>query len=477
MYQGKFEQDNPNPVEETAAPTEEVEFVRPVRRERKKKKPIRTRTLVFWTCVLSFVLIAVIAICIGLAILKDWLINFEYEATLPDTKSQAVFDQYFADPDWERIYELSNEPDTKFEGSKAYAAYMDQWVGDNELRLVNVPSGLSKDFKFKIYMDKTEIASFTLVSTTTDGKKDLLLGDVEIIYACKESCTVLTAPGATVQINGVALDDSYVIKTVTTNAPQYLPDGIRGYETVLYRVEGLMAAPTVTVIDANGQQIALDYDKDAKLYSHFIGSVAITDAESQALVDAAQVYCKYMIGKANKTTLQQYFDSNSDAYKTMTSIDKWMQSYKSYAFAPASITEYYRYSDTLYSARVEMTLNVTRKDDTIKEYPLHSTFILQQQDGKWKVINMLNLSIQQQTTSVLLNYYDASGKTLLLSEMADADSKSLTPPAIEVPEGKQLYWSNRVNMFPVDENGNITFPDDYTLEPMDFYAVLKNKEA
>jgi hypothetical protein len=202
-----------------------------------------------------------------------------------------------------------------------------------------------------------------------------------------------------------------------------------------------------------------------------------TDAENQALVNAAQVYCKYMIGKANKTTLQQYFDPSSDSYKTMTSVDKWMQSYKSYAFAPASITEYYRYSDTLYSARVEMTLNVTRKDDTVKEYPLHSTFILQQQDGQWKVINMLNLSIQQQKTSVLLNYYDASGKTLLLSEMVDADANSLTPPAVDVPEGKQLYWSNRVNMFPADENGKITFPDDYTLEPTDFYAVLQKKEA
>ena len=491
MYQGKFEQENS--VAEPQAgttPSADAEMVlqRPVRRQRKKPKPMKTKNLVFWICVLSFVLVAAVATGIGMGLIKDWLINFEYEAKLPETKGQAVFDQLFADPDWEQIYRLAKEPNTKFEGSKAFAAYMEQVVEGEELRLVKVSAGLSDDYKYEIRMGNNQkVAGFTLVECTTDGKKDLALGAVEIIYERKESCAILTTPDATVLINGVALDDSYVIQTVSTNASDYLPAGVRGFETVLYRVNNLMAAPEVTVADANGTQIALVYDQDSKIYSHTIDRAEITDGEKNDLITAAKVYCKYMIGQASKTTLQQYFDSSSDAYKTMTGIDKWMQSYKSYDFAEATITEYYRYSDTLYSARVQMTLNVTRKDDTVKEYPVHNTFIMENQGGSWKVVNMLNLSIQQEKTMVRMTYIDQDGETVLFDGMVNADSKYLTPPAIEIPEGKQLGWYIKVEKangnttmsltFQPDATGRVSLPDDYTLESMVLYARLINKEA
>ena len=47
-----------------------------------------------------------------------------------------------------------------------------------------------------------------------------------LIYERKEFCNILTIPGATVLVNGVALDDSYVIKTESTNATEYLPAGV-----------------------------------------------------------------------------------------------------------------------------------------------------------------------------------------------------------------------------------------------------------
>lgn len=495
MYQGKYQQNKDEilPAAEEVAPelpvsdTAEDEFVlkRPVRRPR--KKPIRTQTLVFWTCVLSFVLLAVIGICIGLNIFEDWLINFEYESTLPETKSQAVFDQLFADPDWEYIYKLAKESDTKFEDGKAYATYMEQIVGDQELRFVKISAGLSNDHKYEIRLDGKKLAGFTLSdSTTADGKKDLALGKVEILYERKESCTILTVPGATVKVNGVALDDSYIIKTISTNASEYLPAGIKGFESVLYRVDDLLVAPQVTVTAESGESIALDYNKDTKAYSHFIGSAEITDVESTRLIDVAQAYCKYMIGKTSDTTLQQFFDPKCDSYKNMTSINKWMQGFKSYHFdeAPA-VTEYYRYSDSLYSARVKMSLYVTRYDDSVKEYPLHSTFVLQEQNGVWKAINMLNLSIQLPETTVRMTYFD--GDKMLMDEMVDADSKALTTPTVEIPEGKQLGWYTKtVNengnttmslIFQPDENGKVILPEDYTLEPMVLYARLTAKEA
>jgi len=398
-----------------------------------------------------------------------------------------VFDQLFANPDWEYIYKLAKETDTKFEDGKAYAAYMEQLVGDQELRYVKISAGLSNDHKYEIRLDGKKLAGFTLLdSTAADGKKDLTLGDVEIVYERKESCTVLTVPGATVKINGVALDDRFVVKTVSTNASEYLPAGIKGFESVLYRVEGLLVNPEVTVTAENGEAIALDYDKDTKAYSHFIGSVAITEAEETVLIDTLQAYCKYINGPASKASLQSYFDTTSDYYKIIPSKnDLWMQDNKGYHFDDATITEYYRYSDTLFSARVKMSMFVTRKDNSEKEYPVHATLIMELQDGTWKATNLLNLSIQQTEASVRLTYFD--GDKLLLDEMVDADSNTLTTPTVDIPEGKQLGWYTKtVNengnttmslIFQPDENGKVTLPEDYTLEPLVLYARLTAKEA
>ena len=141
-----------------------------------------------------------------------------------------------------------------------------------------------------------------------------------------------------------------------------------------------------------------------------------------------------MIGQASCATLKNYFDSTSDVYYTMTHIDKWMQSYKGYKFEDAVVTDFYSYTDNLYSARVDMSLLVTRKDNTVKDYPLHSTFIMEKQGSSWKVIDMLNLNIQEQTVSVKLTFMNED--QLIKTEWVSADVKALTLPTVTAPAGE-----------------------------------------
>ena len=74
-----------------------------------------------------------------------------------------------------------------------------------------------------------------------------------------------------------------------------------------------------------------------------------------------------------------------------------------------------------------------------------------------------------------------------MDEMVDAQANSLTTPAVEIPEGKQLGWYTKTVkengnttmslMFQPDEAGNVTLPADNVLEPMVLYARLTDKEA
>ena len=495
MYQGKFQRsDDALPVtpaqehRETAAPAEEALPVKPSAPRRTKKdtkKGLSKSTLIFIAALLTYVLVAFIGIAIGMSFLDAWLVNFE--AAQPQNKSQQVFNQLFSNPDWSKLYTEAGQQDTAFEDGNTYAAYMNKLVGTQGLKFVETSAGLSGDHKYIVKAGETQIAVFTLTADNKDAQvPDWKLGSMELLIQRNEYCTILTAPGNAVTVNGVQLDDSYIVKNIATKAEDHLPTGIHGYQAVVYRVDQLLTAPTVKVIGADGQAVSLQYDEVSRSFIHSYGTDPITNNEKDTVVTAAQMYCKYMIGQASSATLKNYFDSTSDVYYTMTHIDKWMQSYKGYKFEDAVVTDFYRYTDNLYSARVDMSLLVTRKDNTVKDYPLHSTFIMEKQGSSWKVIDMLNLNIQEQTVSVKLTFMNED--QLIKTEWVSADVKALTLPTVTAPAGMQHsgWYINSIDangnpsrdlVFEPDAQGNVTLSGEKPLEAMTLFAYFTPKEA
>lgn len=493
MYHGKYEKAKNIPDVTPDVTQEQPQDPTPVappsnRKPRQQKKTISKGSKIFYGCLLGFVLVFFIGVFIGMGALNNWLIGFE--AAQPKSKSQEVFNQLFTNPNWASLYKTAGEQDTPFENAATYAAYMNTVVGSKKLTFAETVADVEGDHKYVVRVDKRDIASFTLTADNKDAQvPDWKLGAVELNYARTAFCNILAAPGSTITVNGVTLDDSFLVKRIATKAEDHLPEDLHGYQAVVYRVDQLLVAPKVTVTDANGEAVELTYNADTCTFIYPMESMQVTDAEKNTLVNAAQVYCKYMIGQVGTTTLKKSFDSTSAVYKTMTSISKWMQSYKSYAFEDAVITDYYRYSDNLYSARVDMSLLVTRKDNTVKDYPLHSTFIMEKQADGWKVIDMLNLNIQEQTVSVRLTYMDniENGKQIH-TEMVDADAKLLTAPTVTAPEGMVFAGWITISVdengkpshnlaFKPDENGNVVLSGETALEPMVLYAHFEAKEG
>jgi hypothetical protein len=163
---------------------------------------------------------------------------------------------------------------------------------------------------------------------------------------------------------------------------------------------------------------------------------------------AAVAYGEYMIGK-NKGNLRKYFDSSKPTYSTITSNETWMQSYSSYRFGDAEVSEYYRYSSKLYSARIKMILYVTRGNGSVKEYDLDTTFFLEKQGDSWKVIEMTNVHVQEQMTDIRLTYM--VDDKVLFTVMVASDSRSITTPEVPAVEGKTFAgWFTKT----VDAEGN-----------------------
>ena len=465
MYRGKYE-----------ASKGRTNRTRP---SRKPKRKVRVGAIVYYSLLLLFILAFCITMSFAMKGINNWLITFE--ASQPTAKCEAVFHELFQNPDWQKIYQMSTD-DGKISAAD-YESYMLQKVGDQKLNYIETSAGLSGDKKYIVRCGSEKVATFTLCNQAPDADiPQWQLGTVDVFYRAQLSVTVMAPPDYTVLVNGEALDESHVIRTEETKAEDFLPEGVHGYRMNEMVVHDLLIEPEIQILDAQGSPVEPEYDEEARCYRVEVGSPEITEAHRQTLVSAAQTYCKYMIGDAKKTDLRKYFDSDTQIYQTITQSTTWMQNYASYQLDTAQITDYYCYNEEYYSARVSLSVNVTRKNGTIKEYQLDNTFFLKKTGDQWLVWDMINSNPQEAVTFVRLTYL--LDDQVVLTEMVDAHSSKLTLPAITIPEGKSFTgWFTKVVdekgvtttelAFEPTEDGTVRLSTDSVLEPMTLYALYK----
>ena len=458
-------------------------------RQKKTRRRVMIGRIIFTVFLAAYMGIAFHYAKIGYDWLVDWLLRYEYSQ--PDIRSAEVFEQLFGDPDWKALYAMAGEEDTQYEGADAYAAYMEAKVGDTKLTYVETSAGLSGNKKYIVKCDSTKIAEFTLKDTSPEDEEipDWTLDEVLVYYTRQESLTIFTVPGHTVYINGVALDtQSHVVSTTSTVVEDYLPDGLHGYRDMTLYFEGLLVQPEVTILDENGASMEVIRLENTNHYTEVLAEADPISQEFQDLViNAAQTYGRYMINATN-STLSNYFDKNGKAYQDIILYEKWtMQKYQSFEFVDSVVTNFYQYSDDLFSARISMELDVTFKsmftgEITVKPYYIDTTFFVRKNaDGKWLVDTMTNVDVSESTTMVKLTYMN--GNTEVHTEWVDANAASITLPEISVPSGKTfLGWFVKTVsgkdvtyslVFQGSDTGIVTLPEDNELTFMVLYAQFQ----
>lgn len=453
----------------------------------KKKKAASTGTKVFYGAYILLIVVFFIGIGIAMNMLSDWLVRFE--ASQPATKSQEVFDQLFTDPDWEYLYDLAGFQGTLFETKDSYASYMENKVGSQELTYVKTSAGLSGGHKYIVKLGEENLGTFTLQNHVEGDLEipDWKLDTVELFMNLNEDVTVVTQPGHSVCINGIPMNENYIVAHTSTVLEDYAPEGFHGDRTVTYYTGGLLAAPKVDIYDESGNLLECRYDEATSTYYEVLPQKPeISKSEYDAVLGATQSYAKYMIG-ASGAKLTSYFNTESDLYKSIKDNELWFKGYTGYYFGEETISEYHRYTDSMFSARIQITLNVKRANGSVKEFDIdHTFFVKKNSNGVWKVFEMTNTDLQQQITEVRLTY--KVGSEVIHSEMYNATGSTLKTPAVTVPEGQQfLGWFREVHdengnttlklMFQPDENGTVSLPHGYVLEHMVLIARFGKEGA
>lgn len=471
MYRGKFERGNRAPGKKAA--------------KMPGKKRFRRGSPVFYSLFFLFILLFCGASFFGLCALHGWLTR--YELAQPSTKSEAVFRQLFADPDWGTLYDLAQ--DHSNEDRETFVTRMESVVGNAELTYMETSTGLSEDKKYIVRLGKEKIASFTLVNhnqgTAQTDIPDWELGTVTFLLKQQtRSYFVQKTDGHTVYVNGTPLDDSATVEIHVPRAESYLPVGVSGIRTCIQEITGLAAAPEVKILDGNGNAVEVTYDEASRTFIEQTKANAIGEQERETAFSALKTYALYMMKQANRADIAKYFLKDSDAYRAITDTELgFVQEAASFDFTNETVSDFCCYSDTLFSARVSVTLNQHRKDGTVKESAIEqSLFFEKQSSGGWLCYAMTAEDVAKESTLVRLTFQD--GDTVLQSDFFDADALQLQCPVVTAPAGKQFSgWITETEneagetvktlVLQPDETGKASLPAGNRLEPMTLMPLFE----
>ena len=479
MYRGKFEKK----IKQAAAPA-------PVKKNpsasSKRSRGPRLSSVVFYAIFFLCVFLFYSATYLGLLELRNWLNR--YELAQPSTKSEEVFTKLFADPDWGTLYDMAGIQDTAYESKDAFVGYMESTVGDTKLTYMETSTGLSKDKKYIVRPGKEKIAAFTLVDHNHSDSKteipDWQLGTIELYFVREESYRIQKLDGHTVYVNNVPLDDSSTIRISTTYVEKYLPEGITGVRICTQEISGLVAIPSVRIVDGSGNEMVVSYDAASRTFIEQTTGSTINDTERNLAISAVKTYALYMINQAGEADIAKYFLRGSDAYKAITDTERgFVQDAASRDFTNEAVIDYCRYSDNLFSVRVSVTLNQHRSNGSVKESNIdQSLFFEKQSSGKWLCYAMTAVDVPKPVEQVRLTF--KNGDTILESNFYDADSMQITCPVVSAPDGKVFSgWVTEeadgngnpvMNLvFQPDETGKVMLSTGTTLEPMTLYPLFE----
>lgn len=461
-----------------------------------RRKGPRLGSVIFYTLYFLFIFLFFVAVYFGLNWLQGWLVD--YEGAQPTAKSAEVFQQLFDDPDWGALYDAAGISDTQYEGKEAFVSYMEELVGDQKLTYQLTSTGMSDDVKYFVKLGDKRLAYFTL----TGGEKnqgltaisadipEWRLGEVGLYYERANGYRIQTVDGHIPYVNGVALTDDHIIQIsgIKEDTTGFLPSGVTTPKTSVYEISDLIAEPVITVTDQSGAQKEVVYDAATDTFVEQAEDMAvISEEEKIRALDALKTYAKYGIKEATAGDVGKYFDSTGEAYKAiMQTVLTWTKGNNGISFDKDTVSDYCRYSDTLYSCYVTTELTIKLTDGGTQTKAINSTLLFSKTAGGWKVTKMTNANIYMPEGKVRLTFMNDD--VVLQSDFYNIESTTLDTPLLSVPDGKVFSgWMKETVaanggktmslVFVPDENGVVTIPSGTTLEPMVLYPLFENAGA
>ena len=409
-----------------------------------------------------------------------------YEKLQPESVSQQIFSQVFSSPNWSAIYDNTKVELNKFENKDAFVQFMNDQVGSEPLTFQRGPDSDDGRLLYYILLNKDKIASFHLKNSSSNPQSPKWqLDGMDVYFQAEDSYRIFGSSEHTVKVNGVQLDDRYLLQRSGMKLTEDLGELSKNVSfpgTCLYEVSNLLVKPQVTIEDENGQQMEVTYDEETSTFSESVAAVSAPVEAKNLALNAVKTYCEFMIKKATRADLSKYFNPETDTYKAITASDlTWIQRESGHSTANEKITNYVRLNNDHFSIRVSLTWQLQRKDGSTKESPVDVTLIFgKEESGKWRCQRMTGVDFVESFHTVRVRFMHE--ETVISSLLVSSNDKTIRCPSVGIPEGRKLAgWVTVMQdengqdyyqrVLEPDESGLCKVPDGLFEKPIDLYPV------
>ena len=348
----------------------------------------------FWIILLAITVLFFIFVEVGKFFLRDLL--EEYEDSQYKYVAEDFFQSNFLFGDGSTFAQMFEDQISEFETQTRAAAYFEELTSGKDFTMQSVSTGLDDHIQYTVRLGDTRFASFSIVKTgekTKHGFDLYTLSDLRLDDALLTGCSVRVPAQYKVCINGNTATKDYCNgDRIETASQEFMPDGTDGVIYTTYTFERLCGEPQLSVKDTAGREAPLAFEEKEDVYiSGLIYDDVLAAEYSEYVMAAAKAYAAYMQNDTSFAQIKKYFDPESALYTNIRTAETgWVIDHNSYTFEDVSTSEFYAYSEDVFSCRVTLTHVLKYRGlNDYRDY-MDMTFYLRRVDGTYLIYNTSN---------------------------------------------------------------------------------------
>lgn len=331
---------------------------------------------VFWTVFISVAAFLVVTTIIGLIVLTNYLEAFE--AAQPVHPAKEAYHRYFAAGGFEEAIEASDLEVSEFESAASVSDAMKALSEGKKMEYYSAYAKEGEALYNVVLVDEnteagengavpsTKLASIALKKSEKKGSFGFCGYETAgISFALKgqKSVRALVPAGYSLLVNGKAVSESYQSGKAEHKWNEYLPKGVSGIEMVQYEISGLFSEPSLTAQDAEGNEVEMNYEEEADLYTAELSYEKNVDsALSNRILTGMKEYAAYIQNDGSIGKVSPYFDTASMFYRnTANNPSMFVWDHNGYYFRDESVRDFYFFDDNTLCCRVTF-------DQVLKKY-------------------------------------------------------------------------------------------------------------
>ena len=337
----------------------------------------------FYKIYFSVIVVFAVSLITGLFFFHGWL--SDYEADQPDQIVGRLIEEHIKTGDLFTLKSEYNIKVSEYESKEGFESALKQLTNNGDITYeTSLIKSNDYDSAYTIKVGDKKLLDVYVKK----GEKKYSVAKIEFESSVYKSFCITATSDADIKVNGIAVKDSDRTDETLPNIKSDLINSDKIIKKQIIKLDCLLSAPSSITAESGGKALKIDADGDSyNVVQDFPEKEKVGDIAGKA----ASTYAAYMQNESNLDNIRKYMDTGTDFYKNIrTSLISFALRHDSYAIKDLKVSDFHKYSDRLFSCRVQLS-NVMERNDS--QYADHfDKYVYLRRDGdSFKVLDMQNI--------------------------------------------------------------------------------------